>query len=272
MEPIKLTGIGFVLGITTIIPGLSTGTMAIVFNVYDRLIGIITPNIKKIIAAWKFLLPLAVGAIVGLIFFSRLITLLFANYPVPTYWFFIGLITGSLPLVYSKVQQPGSARLSFPALICCIIAFALMALMALMAPMESTASYTVLTPSLFGILVLGGSIAAIAMIIPGISGSFLLLVIGLYRTFVQAVSELNIPLILPVVLGAVIGLLLGAAFVRFLLSRVPSQTYGAVLGLVAGSVFVLFPGGFGEGIGVVISVACLLVGFFISFLMGRRQN
>ena len=90
MELVKLTVIGFALGITTIIPGLSTGTIAIVFNVYDSLIGVITPNVKKIVAAWKFWLPLMVGAIIGLIFFSRLVTLLLANYPVPTYWFLSG--------------------------------------------------------------------------------------------------------------------------------------------------------------------------------------
>ena len=269
MEPIKLTGIGFVLGITTIIPGLSTGTMAIVFNIYDRLIGVITPNIKKIIAAWKFWLPLAIGAVAGIIFFSRMITMLFTNYPVPTYWFFIGLIVGSLPLVYRKAQQPGSALPSLPALICGIVAFALMVLMAVLNPTESAASYTVLTPPLFGILAGGGVIAAMAMIIPGISGSFLLLVIGLYRTFVQAVSELNIPILAPAALGIIIGLFIGAAFVRFLLKKAPRETYGAVLGLVAGSVLVLFPGGFGSGSIIIISVLCMLAGCTISFFSGK---
>jgi len=269
MEPIKLTGIGFILGITTIIPGLSTGTMAIVFNIYDRLISVITPNIKKIAAAWKFWLPLMIGVIMGIIFFSRLVTLLFTNYPVPTYWFFIGLIAGSIPLVYRKARRPGSTRPAFPAVICGIIALALMALMAVFTPMENTAVYTVLTPATFGILATGGALAAMALIIPGISGSFLLLVIGLYRTFVQAVSELNIPLLIPVALGIFMGLFIGAAFVRFLLKKAPRETYGAVLGLVAGSILVLFPGGFGSGTLIIFSVLSMLAGCAISFFSGK---
>jgi len=269
MERIKLIGTGFILGITVIIPGLSTGTMAIVFNIYDRLIGVITPNIKKIIAAWKFWLPLVIGAAAGLIFFSRIITMLLTNYPVPTYWFFIGLIMGSLPLIYRKAQQLGSRLPSLPALICGIIALVLMTLMAVLNPSESVASYTVLTPSLFGTLLMGGAISAMAMIIPGLSGSFLLLVIGLYRTFVQAVSELNIPILIPIALGIIIGLFVGAAFVRFLLKKAPRETYGAVLGLVAGSVLVLFPGGFGSSSIMLISTLCLFTGCVVSFVSGK---
>ena len=269
LELIKLAGIGFILGITTIIPGLSTGTMAIVFNIYDRLIGVITPNIKKILAAWKFWLPLVIGAATGLVFFSKLITMLFTSYPIPTYWFFIGLIAGSLPLVYRKTQKPGSALPSLPSIIFGILALALMLLMAVLTPTESTAAHTTLTPPLFGILAAGGAVAAIAMIVPGISGSFLLLVIGLYRTFIQAVSEFNIPLLAPIALGIFIGIFIGAAFVRFLLAKAPRETYGAVLGLVAGSVMVLYPGSFGSGTIIIFSVVSLLAGCAISFFSGK---
>jgi putative membrane protein len=66
--------------------------------------------------------------------------------------------------------------------------------------------------------------------------------------------------------------LISAAFVRFLLKKAPRETYGAVLGLVTGSIFVLFPGGFGEGAQIIISVACLLVGFVLSLIMGRQKK
>ena len=272
MEFIKLAVIGLALGITTIIPGVSTSTTAVILNVYDRLIEVITPNIKKILAAWKFWLPLAVGIAAGIFFFSKAITFLFANYEIPSYWFFIGIILGSLPPVYARARRPPSLIPALPPVICCVLALALMALIAFLKPEADTATYTILTPPLFGILVGGGALSAIAMIIPGISGSFLLLVIGLYRTIVQAVSELNIPLILPVALGAVIGLLAGAAFVRFLLAKAPRETYGAVLGLVAGSVFVLYPGGFGSGITILLSLISLLAGGALSFFLGKQNR
>jgi len=271
MEIIKLAGIGLILGMITVIPGLSVGTMAVVLNVYDRLIGIITPNIKKIFATWKFWLPLVLGGVIGLVLFSKVVTILYENFPLPTVWFFIGVIAGSIPLVYSRVHQTDSPLPSLPSAICAVIALAVMIVMALFRPQEGTDLYTELTPRLFGLLTLGGALAAIAMIIPGISGAFLLLVAGMYRTVLQAVSDLNVSLLIPVVIGALVGLLIGAALVRFLLSKAPRETYGAVLGLVAGSIIVLFPGGFGEGVTIIFSVLSLLAGCAISFFMGRQK-
>ena len=146
-----------------------------------------------------------------------------------------------------------------------------MIFMAIIKPEEGAAVYTEPTPWVLGLLALAGFLGAIAMIIPGISGAFVLLVIGLYRTVIQAVSDFNIPLIIPVILGAIAGLLIGAAFVRFLLVKVPKQTYGAVLGLVAGSIIVLYPGSIGEGAGIIISAACLIVGLSLSFLLGKKK-
>jgi len=272
MELIKLSLIGFVLGITTVIPGISAATMAVVFNIYDRLINVIVPNIKKIIAAWMFWLPLVIGGIAGVVFASKIFVLLFNNYPIPTYWFFIGVITGSIPLVYSRVRKDSSKLLWLSSAICAVIALVVMAVIAFLKLEEGTAVYTELTMSVFGLLILGGALGAIAMIIPGISGAFLLLVIGLYRTVLQAVSDLNILLLIPLILGAGIGILIGAAFVRFLLSKVPKETNGAVLGLVAGSIFILYPGGFGEGFGIAVSIICLLAGFIISFIMSKQKK
>jgi len=288
MEIIKLTAIGFVLGITAVIPGFSVATMAFVFNVYDRLINVIVPDIKKILAAWKFWLPLVIGGFAGIIFFSIAFSKLMENYSIPTYWFFIGVITGSIPLIFSKAGKLSDKKgfISYlPAVICFILAVAVMIILTVNKPEEGNVIYSELTLPLFGILTLAGMLAAIAMIIPGISGAFVLLVMGLFLTITEAVRHMNFIMLIPVVLGACAGLLLGAAFVRFLLLKVPRETYGAVLGLVVGSIFVLYPGSFafqarwgdlnsfgGEGIGIVISIVCLLTGFTLSFIMSRNEK
>jgi putative membrane protein len=271
LELVRLIGFGTVLGITTVIPGISTATIAVVLNIYDRLIEVITPNIKKLIAAWKFWLPLVIGGILGIIVFSKIAALLFERHPVPTYWFFMGIIVGSIPLVYRRVQKPDSALPSLPAVISGVLALTLIVVINVLKPSEEEA-YTVLTPLVFGKLAAGGALAAIALIIPGISGSFLLLVIGLYRTIVQAVSDLNVLLIIPVALGAIIGILAGAAFVRSLLAKAPRETYGAALGLIAGSLLILYPGGLGEGVTIIFSVISVLVGFAISFILGKQKK
>jgi putative membrane protein len=272
LELVKLVFVGVVLGITTVIPGVSTGTIAVVFSVYDRLIEIITPNIKKIMAAWKFWLPLVVGGLMGIFLFSKIAALLFENHPVPTYWFFIGIIVGSIPLIYQRVRKPDSGLPSVPAVISGILALALIVVMSVLKPSEDASLYTVLTPLVFAKLAAGGALAAVAMIIPGISGSFLLLVAGLYRTIVQAVSDLNVLLIIPVAVGAIIGVLAGAAFVRSLLAKVPRETYGTALGLITGYLLVLYPGGLGEGVTIIFSIISGLVGFAISFILGKQKT
>jgi len=271
MEIIKLLAIGLALGILVVIPGLSTGTMAVVFNVYDRLIGIITPNIKKIIGEWKFWLPLVIGGVVGLAFISKVVTVLYDKYPFPITWFFIGVIAGSLPLLYGRTKPPGKRLPNLAPAICAVLALAVMIVMAVFSPNEGAVLYTEISPRLFALLVLAGIFSAIAMIIPGISGAFLLLIIGLYRTVIQSVSAFNIPLLIPFVIGIIAGLLAGAALVRFLLSKAPMETYGAVLGLVAGSIVVLFPGSLGEGNIVIYSAVCLLAGAALSFLLGSKK-
>jgi len=215
---------------------------------------------------------MVIGGICGIIFTSKVITLLFARYNAPTYWFFIGVIAGSIPVVYSRARKPSSMFPSLPSAVCTVLAVAVMIIMAFLKPGDGAAVYTELTLPVFGLLALAGALGAVAMIIPGISGAFVLLIIGLYGTILRAVSEFNIPFMIPVILGAVIGLLAGAALVRFLLLKVPRETYGAVLGLVAGSIFILYPGGFGEGLSFIISVICLLVGFTLSFIMSRKKE
>ena len=269
---IKLTGMGILLGFSAVIPGVSTGSIAVALNIYDRLIGAITPDVKKIFNARGFLVPLVIGGILGIVIFSRTLTILFASHPVPTYWFFIGVIAGSIPQIYRRTLRPPSALPSPLRVICCVLAAGAMILTAVFAPNEESVVYTALTPPVFCILLGGGALGAAVMIIPGISGAFVLLAIGLYRTLLQAVSDFNIALILPVMLGAILGILAGAALVRLLLAKAPKETYGAILGLVIGSIPVLFPGSLGNGAVVVISLLCLITGVLLSYLSGRETK
>ena len=272
---LKLIGVGVILGVANVIPGVSGGTLAVVFNVYDRLIQVITLNIKKILAEWKFLLPLIAGMALGILLFSKLITFLFAHYPVQTNWFFIGIILGSIPMIYKRFlySSPGEKKNIPPvsSIICIAVALAIMAVMTFMEVSDTgNAIQTEFSLSLAARLFISLAFAAIAMIIPGISGSFLMLVVGVYSTVIAAVADLNVPLLVPAALGAIAGLLGGAGLVRFLMSKVPSQTYGAILGLVLGSILVIFPG-FGSGMTLAASMLCAAGGFLLSFFASREN-
>ena len=277
MDFIRLIVIGVILGVANVIPGVSGGTLAVVFNIYDRLINVITLNVKKILSEWKFILPLVVGMSLGIILFSKAITFLFENYPVQTNWFFIGIILGSIPMIAkrlmaaSKASSSDARKIPVSAIVCGVLALAVMAIMTYANVAESGAPIqTELTPLLAVKLFIGLACATIAMIIPGISGSFLMLVVGVYSTVIAAISDFNIPLLIPAVIGGVVGLLGGAKLVRFLMEKVPAQTYGAIMGLVLGSILVIFPG-FGGFATLATSLLAAAVGFVVSFFAGRER-
>ena len=126
-----------ILGVANVIPGVSGGTMAVVFNIYDRLISVITLNVKKIVSEWKFILPLVAGIVLGVILFSKVITFLFQNYPVQTNWFFIGIILGSIPMILKRMLVAGkngfqgAEKKAVPvsAIVCGVVALGIMAIM-----------------------------------------------------------------------------------------------------------------------------------------------
>jgi putative membrane protein len=293
---LKFFATGIVLGIANVIPGVSGGTMAVVFNVYDKLIGVITFNIKKILSEWKFWVPLLAGIIAGIILFSKLITFLFLNYPAPTKCFFIGIILGSIPLIYNKAKKPGSTFMPISGSISAIVGLLVILCMVFVQPGGKTLDFSQISFPGIVFLFAAGMVSAIAMIIPGISGSFMLLAMGVYSVIIGAVSGLTQPvsvfiegnhniistfstlqqpllILIPFGIGVVAGLLVGAALVRVLIKKAPLQTYGAILGLITGSILVIYPRAGFSGVSIVIaSLVCLLFGAGLSLLFSHAEG
>ena len=231
---------GMVIGIANAIPGVSGGTMAVVLNVYDRLIALVSLNLKKILRDLPFALLLVAGAGTGIVLFAKLMSGLFDSYPVPTTWFFMGLIVGSIPFIARRTRGTGSVPVKT---VLGTIAVVVMIITVFFRPDEGAGqANTALDPAVFLFLFLASVAAAAAMIVPGLSGSFVFLMLGAYRTVIRAVSDMNLPILLPVALGAGAGLLAGAALIRFFLARRPDMVYAVILGLVVGSLVPVFPG------------------------------
>lgn len=299
MHILKLILIGIVLGIANLIPGVSGGTMAAVFGIYDSLIELIGLNVKKIIAMRKFWIPLAIGIASGILIFSKLINRFLQLYPSAALWFFMGIILGSLPFIASETCKkmrlsgcdtgtneekcgrkseslstdncrPRAGKMRYiSAVLSLVIAFALMLVMKYTNRSQFTSeAQTVLTASLSVKLFIFTALAAAAMIIPGISGSFLMVVFGTYNTVIRAVADLNIAILIPVALGAAAGLLGGAAVIRALLKRFPAQTYAVILGLVAGSLTVLYSGLPAQN-ELILSIALFIAGTAASYISSR---
>ncbi len=253
---------GVVFGMANVIPGVSGGTMAVVFGVYERLIGILSDPIHNIKKEWKFLCTFGAGLVIGILAFGKLMHWVLERYPAQAAMFFIGVILGSLPMLVKSAFQPGGkgTKVSVtPATVIAMLAgFAIMIPMILSgdneAAKEAAATGATLAKAHVGqmlLMVVYGAIAASTMIIPGISGSFVMLLIGVYGSLMAAVASLTpigagtlsaLPTLVPFGIGVLLGLVFCSKLIKYLLAKYPAVTYAAIFGFVLGSIGCVFPG------------------------------
>lgn len=266
---------GVFIGMANAAPGVSGGTIAVILGVYEDLLTLPSMDLKHFKSRAKNIIPLFAGIGLGILVFARLITFLHARFPVYTDFFFMGIIVGSLSFIYECTkeekhlnsaalqtqQESGNGKKLFSGfskfaefskkdflkaavkLFCFAAGFCIMLYMAFAQTERiGTAEYeTALNTKLFFKLFFVSAAAAAAMIIPGISGAFMLLVFGAYNTVISAASQFNTSVLLPVGLGAAAGLIAASRLVKYFLEKFPAVTYSFILGLVAGSVFHLMP-------------------------------
>lgn len=242
IESIKFVIYGIIMGVANVIPGVSGGTMAIILNFYDRLMESITLNFKVLKKNLPFLIPLGLGVCIGIIGFSKVMKFLLEQYTAQTYFGFIGIVLGSLPLIWHKASQHSNIKKTswVPFLICLGLMIGLSFANGDKESAKELIKYTTLNPVSFIVCLISMTIATATMIIPGISGSLILIIIGMYGTiYGYAIAEFNIPLLIPCGLGALLGIFGGAKSINYLLKNFEQPTYLAILGLLLGSLFEL---------------------------------
>ena len=283
---LKLFCIGVFIGIANVVPGVSGGTIAVICNVYDKLIILSSLNFKRIKEAWQDILCLALGIGAGIVLFAKVITLLYRAYPAQTSTFFIGIVAGSIPFLFRKtragipaaaVAENGSLTSGwlYGTLCCGAAGFALMLGMFFLQRrgIQAAAVITAFSLPFAAKLAVMGALAAVAMLIPGISGSFVLLILGVYPTVLQAVADFNMLLLIPIALGVGAGMVFGARLIAVLLERFPAPMYAFILGLVAGSILYLYSSTSCQPFTMrVISGTVFLIGYVtVSFFSKRGE-
>ena len=262
---------GAALGTAFVIPGFSGGTMAVILKIYDRLLDAISLNIEKLKKNFGFILFLVIGMAAGVFATAVGLSWLFENHPVPTALTLTGIVVGSLPMIWKECTS--ESKFKPVNIIPFLIAFAVMIVMFLIEN-NGTAENAVQTDfSLILALKLaaGGFIAAISMVIPGISGSLMLTIMGMYETSITAVKDLNIALIAPVGIGAVVGILSGAKIISLLLKKFRQSTYSVIIGLIVGSLLTIFPSDFSFNSEGIIGIVLGIIGFIIPILFDRMS-
>lgn len=228
---------GMLIGSTMLIPGVSGGSMAIILGIYDRLVGAVssfTQNVKENIA---FLLTFAVSAGIGMFLLAKPILVLWEMYPKAMGFFFMGAVAGGIPAIY---KEAGIDNIKWRYVAYVLIGFGIAAVMALPGINVMTTATGGQHSALY--LFAAGIIAAVALVLPGISVSFLLLFMGLYNELMQAVSEMNLSFLIPMGIGILLGVILVTRALETAMKKYPKITYLTILGFVIGSLIEVFPG------------------------------
>lgn len=266
---------GIVIGIANVVPGVSGGTIAVVFNVYSELISVAAFNITKIKEQWKSLSCLLGGMAIGIFIFARVFKILYEKFPVQTNFFFVGLIIASCVILFENLRMGKAGKKSEFAVnfFLFLLGISIMVSVYLFKGMgvNKTNTIDVISVKNFFVLFFAGIVSAAAMIIPGISGSFILLIMGVYYPIIKAVNDFNFPVLISVGLGIVVGIFLAARLIKFLLEKYPKQTYAFILGLVAGSILHVFPQVCQPLKMRFISALCLLSGYVLITIFERRR-
>lgn len=262
---------GIVMGITDLIPGISGGTIAMVLGIYPELIASINGVLSK---DWRkhllFLAPILVGIGIALLVFSRLIEWLIISQSQPLFFFFNGLILGIIPFLLRTANFKKTFKIRHYVI---LVGAALLVASTTFIREDSMALiWTNLTFSNYLFLFFSGWIASSAMILPGISGSLIFLLLGVYPTVINAISNVDIPVILVIGSGIGIGIIITSKLIQYLFSQFSTLTYSVMMGLVLGSLIVIFPGLPITVPDAILCTAMFLVGSIVAALLGRLEH
>jgi putative membrane protein len=267
---------GFILGIANVIPGVSGGTIALTMGIYEELIDAISHFFTNFKKNMKLLLPLAIGLVISILLMSKLITFCLDKYPFPTILFFVGLVLGGLPLLFKKVQGKKVKPLY---IFLFIITFAFVLVLNFMFNKHTNINLNNLNFGMMLILFIVGAIASASMVMPGISGSFVLMLLGFYKPVWGTVSKLtdfsllghNLAILIPFGLGVLLGIFLISKLLEFLFKKYELPTYYAILGFIIASIIVLLIGLIGIKITIIqalIAAVLVAAGLFIGYKLG----
>ena len=279
VDYIKLFFKGVFMGIADAIPGVSGGTIALLLGIYEELISTISGLNFSLITKLKnngfksfweslngnFLITLVLGIGISLILFVKISANLLTSHPLYVWSFFLGLILATVYVIYKLIESWNLVNIISTLL---MIAFSIILTSDSLNISDDT--------NLFYILICG-IIASSAMILPGISGSLILVILGVYKILVEALDNLDVKIISSFIVGAVIGLVSFSKILKWLFKNYKSLAYSIMLGLVIGSIEKIWPWNKSfsaelSSFDLFLSISLVILGFIIVFLLEKTKK
>ncbi|MDU9971239.1 DUF368 domain-containing protein [Staphylococcus aureus] len=266
---------GFAMGTSDLVPGVSGGTIALLLGIYNQFIASISGIFsRRFWPSFTFLIPIIIGMLLAMGSLSNLFNYLLSQHHIPTMFFFGGLIIGILPYLLKISNYKTSFTTKHYMMV--IAGIAILIVITLMNNGDKHAGETLtLSTGLIIKYFIAGMCASSAMLLPGISGSFMLLVFGVYGTIMLAISEVvklnftGLPILLAVGFGVLAGFIISSKIIQYFLTHHKLMTFALIIGFVVGSLFAVFPGLPTNIVMWFVSLVVFIIGFIVSLTLGR---
>lgn len=258
---------GFIIGASMLVPGASGGTMAIILGIYDELIHAVSTLRQNFRGNAVLLGTYAAAGVLGILLFSRPMLAAVTLWHKPTLFLFLGAILGSIPPLYRKVRI---SRVK-PSNIIVALFGALLGICTMYLPEGVFQMSTGFHLQNFSMLIAAGVIIAVALILPGISASYILLMLGMYDLTLIALKEFNLYYLVPLIIGVLGGTFLTAGILEREMKRHPQFTYMLIIGFMLGSLAQVFPG-VPSGAEIVPCLLTFFIGLAVILWIGRKRK
>ncbi|EOB7570882.1 DUF368 domain-containing protein [Staphylococcus aureus] len=266
---------GFAMGTSDLVPGVSGGTIALLLGIYNQFIASISGIFsRRFWPSFTFLIPIIIGMLLAMGSLSNLFNYLLSQHHIPTMFFFGGLIIGIVPYLLKISNYKTSFTTKHYMMV--IAGIAILIVITLMNNGDKHAGETLtLSTGLIIKYFIAGMCASSAMLLPGISGSFMLLVFGIYGTVMLAISEVvklnftGLPILLAVGFGVLAGFIISSKIIQYFLTHHKLMTFALIIGFVVGSLFAVFPGLPTNIVMWFVSLVVFIIGFIVSLTLGR---
>ena len=230
---------GIFIGAGAIVPGVSSGVLCVIFGIYEKLLDAILNFFRDIKGNIKFLFPIALGVGIGVLLFSNILNYLLYDFPIQTKAIFIGLIIGTIPSLIKEVNEKETFKPQnvFYLLIALAIGIITVMLENRMHIVSNVDGMSIMY------LIMCGAVMSIGIVVPGVSSTIILMLLGTYSVYLQSVANLYLPVLIPMGIGLVLGSIIVMKLTKKLLEKYYAQTFYSIIGFTIASIFVLLPQG-----------------------------
>ncbi|MBR3249150.1 MAG: DUF368 domain-containing protein [Clostridia bacterium] len=228
---------GIAIGAGAIVPGVSSGVICVILGIYEKLIDCVLNLFKNFKKSIKLLLPLSIGIIIGMIIVGKVLNCLLNAYPNEINFVFIGLVIGCVPSLFKQANSMGRFKISN-----LFFLFIALGIGLVMVILERNIITSCNTEHSTIYLIISGMCMSLGVIIPGVSSTVILMLLGVYNIYLNSIAGAYLPVLMPIGIGLITGSLICMRIIKILLNKFHSQTFYSIIGFTLGSVFVLYPG------------------------------